>query len=124
MLKSQAAALCLIGKKVVLVQTRKKWSLPSGVVSSDDDSPQRRAEVVAWEQAGVLGVADSSRLGEFLFSEKGKIYKVEVFRLRKLKVRDQWPEVDSVKRELVSPVKAVELVDEFGLRDILRKLTR
>lgn len=124
MLKTQASALCWVGKKIILVKAGKKYSLPTGLVLADDESPLRRAEQEAWEQAGVLGVAEKPRIGEFLSSAKGTIYKVEVFRLRKIKLRENWPLRDSVKRELFDPADAIQAVDEFGLRDILAKLSR
>lgn len=126
MLNQQAGALCWVGHKVVLVShdNGKQWTIPHGAILKQDKSPAYRAETQAWDEAGVLGPANSSPVGEFLCSRGGKIYRVEVFTIKKCKVRKIWPQSVTAIREMFTPAEAAEKVSEFGLRDILTKYAK
>lgn len=125
-IKKQAGALCWWQKKIVLVSIDEgqHWSIPFDFIPDSEDSPQKIVEELAWQQAGVLGHAESKRAGEFLQSGGGKICKVEVFEIKASKFRDTWPRSGDISRALFTPEQAVEKVDEFGLRDIIERLQR
>ena len=121
----QVGALCWVKDKVVLVSSNdgKNWDIP--VINLEDaDEPLKKVEQAAWEEAGVLGHAESSRLGEYLHSSGGKMYKVAVYALSTQKLPDRWPKSGSHKRALFSLDEAIFKVDEFGLRDIFGKFKR
>jgi hypothetical protein len=122
----QAGALCWVDNQVVLVSKDdgNTWDVPAANVSEDGPAKHTVAEEQAWEQAGVLGYASENRVGEFLHSAGGKMYKVELFEIEAKKYRDTWPQSGVLKRGLFDPEEAVLKVDEFGLRDLLQKFAR
>ena len=121
----QVGALCWVKDRVVLVSSNggKNWDIPV-ITIEDGDEPNKKVEQAAWEEAGILGHAEASRLGEYLHSSGGKMYKVGVFQLPAQKLPDRWPKSSSNQRALFNLDEAILKVDEFGLRDIFGKLKR
>lgn len=128
--RTQFAALCwrVVDQKVqVLIITsraRKRWIIPKGW-PMDGQTPADAAMQEAWEEAGVLGKADSRPLGLYSYTKiiegapdlpcVAMVYGVRVRSLAKT-----WPEAAERKRRWVSRKKAAALVDEPELARILR----
>ena len=121
----QVGALCWVDEEIVLVSQDEgeSWELPAAT-PSEGEQKTTVVEAQAWQKAGVLGHAEEHRLGEYLYSHGGKMYKVEVYELKAKKCRDQWPGEERCKRGFFSIEEAISKVDEFGLRDIFKKLKR
>lgn len=121
-LVAQAAALCLIDERVVLVTSKngKRWVLPKGHLEEDDSSTARRAETEAWEEAGVRGTACPEPIGRYFYQKVGKICYVKVHRLENCGLEEDWPEKSTRRRALYSLAEAMELVCEEALKEILR----
>lgn len=128
--RTQFAALCYRMKndkvQVLLVTSRRsgRWIVPKGW-PMDGKTPAESAAQEAWEEAGVLGSADSRPLGLFSYNKMldaedtglpcvAMIYGVKVKSL----ARD-YPEASQRRRKWVSRKKAATLVDEPELSRIL-----
>ena len=83
--------------------------------------PATSAAKEAWEEAGVQGRVSKKRLGRYRYDKWGGTCVVEVFVMRVEKVHDAWPEDDRTRR-WVSLDKAEALIEEKGLRKLLRRL--
>ena len=128
----QLAALCWRkgenGREVLLVTSSNgRWILPKGW-PIEGKSPSEAALTEAWEEGGVVrGKASRKPLGAYMAIKRTpqgddlpcllKVYGI--------KVREEaqdYPEAHRRDRIWVSPEKAAWMVDEEGLRDILRSL--
>lgn len=128
--RTQFAALCwrVVDKKVqILIITsrgRGRWIIPKGW-PMDGQTPGEAALQEAWEEAGVIGRADSRPLGLYSYTKivrgapdlpcVAMVYGVRVKSLAKT-----WPEAHERKRKWVSRKKAAALVSEPELSRILR----
>ena len=127
----QVAAVCYQGsgadRKVLMITSRdtKRWILPKGWPIDGLDASSAAAQE-AWEEAGVkpanirpepVGSYDYlKRLdGGATVSCATQVFAIEVKRLE-----DDFPEVAQRERKWVRPVDAAEMVDEPGLKDILK----
>jgi 8-oxo-dGTP pyrophosphatase MutT (NUDIX family) len=128
----QAAALCVRPKgkrqEVLLITSRGtgRWILPKGWPMKDRSLADAAAQE-AWEEAGVRGVVGAEAIGKYTarkITETGLELRcaVHVFRLDVSELVQEFPEAGQRKRKWVSPAKAATLVQEEGLRDILRAL--
>ncbi|MDB6177113.1 NUDIX hydrolase [Paracoccus sp. Z330] len=126
----QVAAVCLDGKtgKVLLISSRGtgRWVVPKGW-PMEGRTLHGAAAQEAWEEAGIKGHIGNVELGRYRYDkdqDSGFAFPVEVrvFLLEVEKVADSYPEVQERTREWFQPLQAAELVDEEGLRDILRNL--
>ena len=84
-------------------------------------TPEDSAIKEALEEAGVAGALNAADLGTYEYQKWGGVCEVRVFELRVESLLEQWDEMDSRDRRLVSPSEAVELVDEEGLKEIFRR---
>ncbi len=126
----QLAALCWRkgehGREVLLVTSSNgRWILPKGW-PIEGKSASEAALTEAWEEGGVVrGKASRKPLGAYMATKRTlqgddlpcllKVYAI--------KVREEasdYPEAHRRDRLWVSPEKAAWMVDEEGLRDILR----
>ncbi|MEC7761612.1 MAG: NUDIX hydrolase [Pseudomonadota bacterium] len=130
--KFQVAALCYRktdgGKDVLLVTSRGtgRWILPKGW-PMDGMSAAEAARQEAWEEAGVeaKSVGETS-IGTFDYikdRDEGlptpcdtEVYPVEVADLS-----DVYPEAGERERRWLPATEAAELVEEDGLKEILRR---
>jgi 8-oxo-dGTP pyrophosphatase MutT (NUDIX family) len=129
--KFQVAALCYRksdgGKDVLLITSRGtgRWILPKGW-PMDDKSASESARIEAWEEAGVIaGQVGDEPLGAFDYikdRDEGLptpcdtyVYPVEV-----AEIAAEYPEADERERRWMSAADAADLVEEDGLKDILR----
>ena len=128
----QVAALCTRkqgGKTEVLLITSRgtgRWIIPKGWPMKGRSLAGAAAQE-AWEEAGVRGKTSPKALGIYHYDkvlDNGVATPVEVvvFRLKVESVEKRYPEVQQRKRDWFAPVKAATLVDEEGLRRILRDL--
>jgi len=129
----QVAALCYRennpGKEVLLITSRGtgRWIVPKGW-PIDGLNAIEAALQEAWEEAGVKAFAHTAEsVGSFEYEKwidagyetpvEAKVFKVKVDELK-----DTYPEVSERKRQWFSPAEAANLVNEPGLRDILRQI--
>ncbi|MCB1311277.1 MAG: NUDIX hydrolase [Sedimentitalea sp.] len=128
----QVAALCYRqlpagGKDVLLITSRDtgRWILPKGW-PIDGKTGAQAALQEAWEEAGVEAAEiQSDPVGRFDYVKhldtggdapvETQVYLAEVRALA-----PSYPEADERTRRWVSPSEAANMVDEPGLRDILR----
>lgn len=126
----QSSALCFRIKrgrpKVLLVTTRKsrRWIVPKGWLISGL-SPQETALQEAWEEAGVSGQCNGTRLGQFLHlkhhsNRSPTLCLVDVFSVRVRVLSPDYPEKSERKRKWFSPKKAAQKVDSRELAELLR----
>ncbi len=129
---TQVAALCTRdgkeGLEVLLVQSsRGRWILPKGW-PMDDRTDAQAAKLEAWEEAGVAKAAvDKTPIARFMTRKRfddgtSKPCLVAVYPMNVKSMTKDYPEAGQRKRRWVSPRKAIGLVNEDGLKDILRAL--
>ncbi|MDX8348167.1 NUDIX hydrolase [Cognatiyoonia sp. IB215446] len=128
----QVAALCTRqghkGTQVLLVQSsRGRWILPKGW-PMDGRTDAEAAKLEAWEEAGVAkGSVGKAPIARFMTKKRFEdgttapclvtVYPIAVTTMTKT-----YPEAELRRRRWVSVKKAIKLVSEEGLRDILRAL--
>ncbi len=126
----QYGALCYRDKggkvEILLVTSRGtgRWIVPKGWPVKGQ-TPAGSATVEAFEEAGVEGRASPICVGVYSY---GKVLenaterpvRVALYPLRVRKLRRRYPEAQQRKRRWFSRKRAVELVDEPELKDLLR----
>ncbi len=126
----QLAALChrraKNGREVLLVtSSHGRWILPKGWPIAGMNASDAALQE-AWEEGGVRkGKVDATALGSF---DGQKRYDggatvpchTEVFSIEVKSMAKKFPEADRRERIWVAADKAADLVQEDGLRDILR----
>lgn len=129
----QVAALCYRdtdnGRQVLLITSRDtgRWILPKGW-HMKGKQPAEAALQEAWEEAGVKKDADlQGTIGNFQYDKQfdegdSALVEVEVFSVRTETLADKYPEAHERDREWFSPEEAANLVDEPGLKRLLRKI--
>ena len=112
--------------KVLLLTSRDtgRWVLPKGWIEPREALTEAVARE-AWEEAGIEGKVAAKPLGSYDYDkvlDDGDVQSclVAVFALTMKRQAKDWPERDERDRKWVSPAKAAKLVDEPGLKDILR----
>ncbi|MGR3364313.1 MAG: NUDIX hydrolase [Maritimibacter harenae] len=130
--KFQVAALCYRktdgGKEVLLVTSRGtgRWILPKGWPMQGKTAAESAREE-AWEEAGVTAKSvGETPLGSFDYikdRDEGlptpcdtQVYPVEV-----ADVTDDFPEAGERERRWLPVEEAAQLVEEEGLKDLLRR---
>lgn len=131
--RHQSAALPLVGHgmalRVVLVTSRetKRWVLPKGWIEPQE-APHRSAAREAFEEAGLMGEAETEPFGSYSYPKRradGSVVTTEVlvFRFRVARQLQDWPERTERERRLFTPAAAAALVAEPGLAALLRSLS-
>lgn len=127
----QMAALCHRTKagqtEVLLITSRDtgRWIIPKGWPIRGLDAPETALQE-AWEEAGVLKAALSRKpIGSYTYDKiraSGLPVPVEtlVYPVAVEKLAKDFPEAQQRTRKWMRPAEAAELVDEPGLRAILR----
>lgn len=126
----QLAALCWrkggTGREVLLVTSSSgRWILPKGW-PIEGKSPAEAVLMEAWEEGGVVrGKASRKPVGSYMAIKRTgsgddlpclhRVYSIKV-----RKTSDDFPEAHRRDRIWVDPKAAAAMVDEDGLRDILR----
>jgi 8-oxo-dGTP pyrophosphatase MutT (NUDIX family) len=117
----QAAAIPVREGQVCLVTSSsgRRWVIPKGMI----DPGKTASEIAlqeAWEEAGLVGVLGAP-VGTYQYEKYGGTCLVTVFVMHVHEVLDDWPE-DAVRRRVwTAPDEAVELIEDEGLRVILRQ---
>lgn len=117
-------------REVLLVtSTSGRWILPKGW-PIDGRTEAQAALVEAWEEGGVRrGKAARRPLGTYMAIKRTEagddvpcLHKV--FAIKVQEEAASWPEAHRRGRRWVDPALAAEMVDEDGLRDILRRFAQ
>ena len=129
----QVAALCYRqrngGVEVLLITSLHtgRWIVPKGWPMKGRNTGETAA-AEAWEEAGVVAARlGRNPLGAFRYTKRmrggaGMPCETIVFPIRVENLVDDFPQKDRRDRRWVSPEEAVRLVDEPGLRDIMKEL--
>lgn len=115
--------------EVLLVTSRetRRWVVPKGWPWKKV-ADHEAAAGEAWEEAGVRGKIKRRSIGSFTYDKlrNGKPHTLTVF-VYVLEVREEaqtWPEQAERTRAWFSAAEAAELVNEAGLKLLLRELAR
>lgn len=101
-----------------------RWIIPKGWPMSGR-SASGAALREAWEEAGVRGTAKDKPIGFYGYNKgQGRgltiPINVQVHLIRVEKLESDFPEASERSREWFTPAEAAKLVDEDGLRKLLR----
>jgi 8-oxo-dGTP pyrophosphatase MutT (NUDIX family) len=108
---------------VLLITSRKKkhWVVPKGVIESHLN-PIESAAQEAMEEAGVRGRIPPRPIGEYDYDKWGGTCHVEVYLLEVEEELPVWPESFFRERRWMSVEEAASLVDQEGLRRLIRQV--
>lgn len=129
----QVAALCYRpgadGKDILLITSRDtgRWIVPKGWLINGLSGSQSALQE-AWEEAGVKQAEiDPNPAGHYEYI-KGldtggeAVVDTQVYLTRVIALENDYPEADERKRKWVTPEEAANMVDEPGLKAILRSV--
>jgi 8-oxo-dGTP pyrophosphatase MutT (NUDIX family) len=116
----QAAAIAVKDGQVCLITSRsgRRWIIPKGMMEVGKTAAEIALQE-AWEEAGLVG-ALGNPVGTYQYEKYGGTCLVTVFTMQVVEVREHWPEAGERRRVWVSADEAIELIEEEGLREILR----
>ena len=113
------------GVEILLVTTRttKRWLIPKGW-TMDGKADHEAAEIEAYEEAGVMGVANITSIGNYGYiklsdSGKPRHLNVRVYALEVKRVLGEWPERSERERIWVSPQQALTMIGEPELLPVI-----
>ena len=108
--------------QILLITSRKerRWIIPKGIIESNY-SARNSAAKEALEEAGVKGGVHSKLLGIYRHRKRGRTCTVKVYPMRVTRIYKVWEEADR-DREWVSLKKALKLISNDGLRQVMKKL--
>jgi 8-oxo-dGTP pyrophosphatase MutT (NUDIX family) len=115
------------GLQVMLITSRetKRWVIPKGWPEKKL-APHQVAERECFEEAGLLGVAETRALGTFEYLKRlgtaQRRVTVTVFPFQVAQELELWPEKKERRRKWMTPAQAAMRVTEAGLIDILLDL--
>lgn len=111
--------------EILLATSRdtKRWVIPKGWPMKGR-KPHITAAIEAMQEAGLLGKIEKAKLGDFHYEKRLKggaalECRVEVFPLRFLRQRKDWPEKKQRATQWFHYAIAAELVDEPELRELI-----
>lgn len=114
------------GREILLATSRdtRRWVIPKGWPMKGR-KPHITAAIEALQEAGLLGKIEKVKLGDYHYEKRLKggaslTCRVQVFALRVLRQRKNWPEKKERATQWFPPEIAANLVDEPELRDIIR----
>jgi 8-oxo-dGTP pyrophosphatase MutT (NUDIX family) len=112
--------------EVLLVTSRetRRWIIPKGWPMASRHAWESAARE-ALEEAGVEGAVSHTPVGTYIYDKRlaGGVLvpcSVEVFALKVARQRKQWREKDQREVRWVSIAEAIEMVQEQGLKIVLR----
>ena len=108
--------------EILLITSRKerRWIIPKGIIEPDI-SARSSAAKEALEEAGVKGGVHSRLLGTYRNRKFGKTCTVKVYPMRVTRMYKVWDEPER-NREWMPLKKALRVVDNDGLRQLMKKL--
>lgn len=117
----QAAAIPIRDGQVCLVTSSsgRRWVIPKGMMEPGKTSAEIALQE-AWEEAGVLGVLGPA-VGTYQYEKYGGTCLVTVFTMSVSEATEDWPESQLRRRSWVTADEAVEMLEDEGLRAILRE---
>jgi 8-oxo-dGTP pyrophosphatase MutT (NUDIX family) len=109
---------------VITSRETRRWVLPKGWPMKDR-TPSQAAAQEAYEEAGVIGEADSEPVGEYGYGKRlrsGAVQEVRVavFAMEVFVEQMAWPEKDQREKLWTSASAAADLVDEPDLKALIR----
>ncbi len=109
------------GIEILLITSirRGRWIVPKGVVERHL-SPGESARKEAWEEAGVTGTLSREVVGTYEYEKWGGTCTVSMYLLKVESEEEDWPERKERKRKWVSLEKAIKLVEDENLGDVIR----
>jgi 8-oxo-dGTP pyrophosphatase MutT (NUDIX family) len=122
---AQAGAIPVMDGRVCLVTSSngKRWVIPKGII--DPGHTAREAALQeAWEEAGLAGTLRAEPVGTYLYDKWGGTCHVTVFLMDVHEAAADWPERQARQRRWVLPAEALDLVEDPGLREVLRGALR
>jgi len=97
----------------------KRWVIPKGLI--DPGHTAREAAMQeAWEEAGVAGTLRPEPVGTYLYDKWGGTCQVTVFLMDVADAAEHWPEGTIRQRRWVRPAEALDLIEDRGLREVIR----
>jgi 8-oxo-dGTP pyrophosphatase MutT (NUDIX family) len=116
----QAAVIPVADGLVCLVTSSsgRRWVIPKGMIDQGNSAGEA-ALVEAWEEAGLVGVLWPEPVGSYVYKKYDRWYHVTVFLMNVTEMAPDWPERDIRKREWLEPERAIERIDEEGLRQVI-----
>jgi 8-oxo-dGTP pyrophosphatase MutT (NUDIX family) len=113
------------GLEILLASSRetRRWVIPKGWPMKGRKS-HATAAVEALQEAGLLGKIEKTKLGSYHYQKRLRngavlLCSVDVFPLRVVRQRKNWPEKNQRVTEWFNPVKAAELVHEPELSELI-----
>lgn len=109
--------------EVLLVKTNSKskthWTIPKGTrTDTNIDSPAEIAELEAFHDAGIHGIANPKIIGNYSYERNERTFHVAVHQVRVTEELDEWPE-DSRERKWYTAADAANTVKHQTLSNIL-----
>ena len=120
----QAAAIPIRDNQVCLVTSSngKRWVVPKGLIDPGHTAGETALNE-AWEEAGLVGSISSEPVGSYLYTKLGRTYHVIVFLMQVTKATEEWPEHTLRQRIWVSVDRALEQIEDPGLRELIEAAT-
>jgi 8-oxo-dGTP pyrophosphatase MutT (NUDIX family) len=120
----QAAAIPIRGSKICLITSSngKRWVIPKGLIDAGHTSSETALNE-AWEEAGLVGVLAKEPLGTYIYTKLGGTYHVLVYMMRVTEVAEDWPEKGQRQRIWVNIERALEQIEDPGLRELIEAAT-
>ncbi len=112
------------GLEIMLVSSRetRRWIIPKGWPMAGR-SGAATAAIEAVEEAGLLGEISETPIGDYVYFKRFTLgeerCRVEVFPLRVVRQRENWPEKDQRTTQWFPASEAALLVSDPGLGDLI-----
>jgi 8-oxo-dGTP pyrophosphatase MutT (NUDIX family) len=119
----QAAVIAIHNGRVCLVSSRsgRRWVVPKGMIEIGC-LPSDTALAESWEEAGLTGELSRDPVGSFEYEKNSRVHVVAVYLLIVRRIAAVWPEQSFRRRIWLDPIDAAGLVEEAGLKRLLREL--
>jgi len=116
----QAAAIPIRNNKICLITSSngKRWVIPKGLIDPGHTAAETALNE-SWEEAGIVGVLSQEPVGSYLYTKLGNTYHVIVFLLQVSEAAEDWPERELRQRVWVSIDRALEQIEDIGLRELI-----
>jgi 8-oxo-dGTP pyrophosphatase MutT (NUDIX family) len=117
----QAGAIPVRDGAVCLVTSSngKRWVIPKGLIDPGHTAGEAAVQE-AWEEAGLVGLLSPDPVGSYLYDKWGGTCHVTVFVMQVTEIAEDWPERSVRQRRWVSVAEALGLLDDPGLREVVR----